>query len=456
MPSGLDVAPGFVDVHSHSDYTLLVDPRAVSALHQGVTTEVVGNCGHGCFPIARSCARATRDLRIHAVVAAHLARCGRLLRAARGGGPAVNVASLVPNGQLRLAVVGLEDRPAPGTSSRRCACSSRSRSSRAPGDSRPASSTRRSVPRRRTSSARSARSARGRAACTRRTRATATSAPRTPWTRRSRPPRAPASVCRSPTSSRGTASTRPVPASTGSSGRRARARHRLRHAHAPLRHDVPLDGGPARIPAQRSDREPRRAPRGRRGDGVVHEHPERRRRLVTHRAPRQRPVAGVRPARPRLDRRRPASDGSRGDLRPPRGGARRARDADGDHPLLHGGPAGGGLPPPSLRARLRRDDPRARRAARDVLLPRRVHVGRLVPPLHGSRARAALARGGRQAPDERSCGAGRPTGPRRAPRGRVRRRRRPRLGRGARDRDDVRAEPAGDGVRTCSSTASRR
>ena len=50
--SGLDVTPGFVDVHSHSDYTLLVDPRAVSALHQGVTTEVVGNCGHGCFPIA--------------------------------------------------------------------------------------------------------------------------------------------------------------------------------------------------------------------------------------------------------------------------------------------------------------------------------------------------------------------------------------------------------------------
>ena len=48
---GLDVAPGFIDVHSHSDYTLLVDPRAVSAIHQGVTTEVIGNCGHGCFPI---------------------------------------------------------------------------------------------------------------------------------------------------------------------------------------------------------------------------------------------------------------------------------------------------------------------------------------------------------------------------------------------------------------------
>ena len=44
------VAPGFVDIHSHSDFTLLVDPRAQSQIYQGVTTELVGNCGHGCGP----------------------------------------------------------------------------------------------------------------------------------------------------------------------------------------------------------------------------------------------------------------------------------------------------------------------------------------------------------------------------------------------------------------------
>ena len=49
---GLYVTPGFIDIHSPSDYTLVVDPRAISALRQGVTLELVDNCGHGCAPVA--------------------------------------------------------------------------------------------------------------------------------------------------------------------------------------------------------------------------------------------------------------------------------------------------------------------------------------------------------------------------------------------------------------------
>ena len=49
--TGLVVTPGFIDIHSHSDFTLLVDPRAVSSITQGVTLEVVGNCGYGCSVI---------------------------------------------------------------------------------------------------------------------------------------------------------------------------------------------------------------------------------------------------------------------------------------------------------------------------------------------------------------------------------------------------------------------
>ena len=48
---GLCISPGFVDIHSHSDYYLLIDPLAQSKVRQGVTTEVGGNCGYSASPI---------------------------------------------------------------------------------------------------------------------------------------------------------------------------------------------------------------------------------------------------------------------------------------------------------------------------------------------------------------------------------------------------------------------
>ncbi len=48
---GLCLSPGFVDIHSHSDYYLLIDPLAQSKVRQGVTTEVGGNCGYSASPI---------------------------------------------------------------------------------------------------------------------------------------------------------------------------------------------------------------------------------------------------------------------------------------------------------------------------------------------------------------------------------------------------------------------
>ncbi len=110
--TGLAVAPGFIDIHSHSDYTLLVDPRSVSAIHQGVTTEVVGNCGFGCFPI-RDPAVARRAIYGYSdalpVTWSSADEYFDVLEAAK---PAVNVLSLVPNGQLRIATMGVVGRPA--------------------------------------------------------------------------------------------------------------------------------------------------------------------------------------------------------------------------------------------------------------------------------------------------------------------------------------------------------
>ena len=110
--AGKVVAPGFIDIHSHSDFTLLVDPRAASAVHQGVTLEVVGNCGFGCFPLLNK-ELAPKAIYGHSndVPLTWTSAAGYFERLEEAA-PAINVLSLVPNGQIRLSVVGLQDRPA--------------------------------------------------------------------------------------------------------------------------------------------------------------------------------------------------------------------------------------------------------------------------------------------------------------------------------------------------------
>lgn len=58
---GRILAPGFIDLHGHSDYSLLGDPLARSKVHQGVTTEVGGNCGYHAAPVFGAIAAARRE-----------------------------------------------------------------------------------------------------------------------------------------------------------------------------------------------------------------------------------------------------------------------------------------------------------------------------------------------------------------------------------------------------------
>lgn len=110
--TGLTITPGFVDIHTHSDLSFVHHPSAPSKIMQGVTTEVVGNCGFSPFPV-------------------HPHRRGVLIDFFRGIGvprtdlpwsdfagyadtvdayrPVMNVAPLAGHGALRIAATGTGD-----------------------------------------------------------------------------------------------------------------------------------------------------------------------------------------------------------------------------------------------------------------------------------------------------------------------------------------------------------
>lgn len=62
--TGKVVCPGFVDPHSHSDFSLLANPTAESTVRQGVTTEIVGNCGSSYAPVTEH-SRVYQTERLH-------------------------------------------------------------------------------------------------------------------------------------------------------------------------------------------------------------------------------------------------------------------------------------------------------------------------------------------------------------------------------------------------------
>ncbi|MEE4276357.1 MAG: D-aminoacylase [Thermoleophilia bacterium] len=109
---GLVLAPGFIDVHTHSDLAPFTDPWMDSALRQGVTTVVVGNCGGSVWPEAGLDGLAAMQQTAVADLGGGWATLDEYLVAIDAARPACNVATLVGFGNLRAEVMGLERRPA--------------------------------------------------------------------------------------------------------------------------------------------------------------------------------------------------------------------------------------------------------------------------------------------------------------------------------------------------------
>ena len=103
--SGLVVTPGFIDVHSHADLTLVVDGRAQSALTQGVTTVLVGNCGHGCTPLRDRPEYAAAIFGYNKSISLDWQSTEDYLQRLRQASPGINVGTLVPLGNLRLTAM---------------------------------------------------------------------------------------------------------------------------------------------------------------------------------------------------------------------------------------------------------------------------------------------------------------------------------------------------------------
>ena len=109
--TGMIVAPGFIDVHTHDDYAVVSAPQMQPKISQGVTTVIVGNCGISLAPLVHPDAPPPLNLLgggagyVYGTMASYAS-------AVTAAQPAVNVAALVGHSTLRVAAMDNPYRPA--------------------------------------------------------------------------------------------------------------------------------------------------------------------------------------------------------------------------------------------------------------------------------------------------------------------------------------------------------
>ncbi|HKC84795.1 MAG TPA: amidohydrolase family protein, partial [Blastocatellia bacterium] len=114
--SGLVIAPGFIDTHSHSDLRVLIEPQLPMKVRQGITLEVFGQDGVSVAPVRASdqpqVARSLAGLDGRLDRAWDWQSVADYLTAIERARPAIDCAYLIPHGAARLSVMGMEDRRA--------------------------------------------------------------------------------------------------------------------------------------------------------------------------------------------------------------------------------------------------------------------------------------------------------------------------------------------------------
>ena len=111
---GMVVCPGFIDMHSHSDLEFLINNYAESKVRQGVTTEVVGNCGVSAAPLndeLRANFRKENPVLDEAGVALNWSTMEEYFKVLEEKSLSINVAALVGHANIRVCAMGYGNRP---------------------------------------------------------------------------------------------------------------------------------------------------------------------------------------------------------------------------------------------------------------------------------------------------------------------------------------------------------
>src|SRR4029079_11801908 len=107
---GCVVAPGFIDIHTHSDFTLPLNPKAEAKIRQGVTTEVVGNCGFSVAPALPGKVESLREYLSGSAPWLTFEETDFARYMDRWPDIAVNTVMQVGHNTLRLMAMGMENR----------------------------------------------------------------------------------------------------------------------------------------------------------------------------------------------------------------------------------------------------------------------------------------------------------------------------------------------------------
>ena len=113
--TNLIVSPGFIDMHTHSDVSLLVDPGGESKAYQGVTTEVTGNCSYSTFPAGKAGPEKLQEFIGQTLVSNKTWTWNTLddwANDLENNGISINVVPQLGQAALQVASGATEDRPA--------------------------------------------------------------------------------------------------------------------------------------------------------------------------------------------------------------------------------------------------------------------------------------------------------------------------------------------------------